>query len=409
MILVLLCLLFMPSTICSMDTTFNKPSSTLPKIHFSTPGLTSFEFTFSRSKSTESFNDFEQRVPLLAFNGPEDLLSKFIDPSLPRTNTAKVGQAIFSGTQKILEYNLSFSKNFNNGIFLSMETIIADVYTSDICLHPVSKTCLLLAEEEINQNTELKNFIDTFYEKFIPHTCSVFHQKVWGPSFFTLGYAKNWQHFTHIDFINFSIKAGLAIPVIAIDDVNPGEDVNGTVFRIPAHVRFNYGLPLQANVEVGFLDWLNIGACTIIIPYISNDTLVRLNPTRTNNVLFAQDKVLSKVHNRPFVYINSYIEAEEFLPKLSMVFGLSYAKQFETYYCPHDSDTFVPEIVNQYSLHKEWERAALTLETKIDFATEEKTYLPTITFSYVYPFYGRSTYAPYVIGSGISFDIMSRF
>ncbi len=388
-----------------MGTTFLKPASILPKTRFATPNLTSLEFQVVRAKATESYNEFEQRVPLLSFHGAEDLLNRFINPTLPYNDTTKTGQAFFSGNLKVHEFGFTFDKNFTDGIFFSFEGTITNAIFDNIGVLPVSSTCRLLSEEEISQNAELTNYLKTFHNKFLADSCE-FTFKQAGPLFFTLGYAKNFQHFEHADFVDVSIKAGVAVPSINLNTTNSTDQ---NIFKIPTYSRVNIGIPIQASFEAGFYEWLNISATGILIPFISNDVIMRLNPTATNNILLSQDQVLTKVRHHPFIYFDTYIAAEHLIPQFTCILGISYAKQFKTTYQPCDMQKYPESIVNKYSLHKPWEILSLTFEAEVDFSTIQKQSFPRLKIIYVHPIYGKSIYKSAVFAGQFALEFSYDF
>lgn len=389
----------------SMSTIFIKPTTMFPKNRFARPGLTSLQCQIARATIKESFNELEERAPLLAFDGPEDLLNRFLDPTLAFNDTTKVGQALFDGLIKIHEYGFMFEKNFNNNIFFSCNSTVTQGTGSNIQLYPVSKKGQRLTPQQIDADANLKNYLERFNQEILENGNRTFEETVIGPSFFTLGYAKNHQEFKRIDFFNYSFNAGFMLPSIDILDSNTSQK---TPFSVPTYARKNIGFPLQVNAEIGFLNWLNIGACGIVIPFVSNDKIVRINPTETKNILLSNDNVLCNIHHKPFIYFSAHFEADEFLPKTTFLAGISYAKQHETTYQPHD-EKYECDIVNTYSLHKSWERVTLTLEAQVDFATEEHEYYPRVKFIYTHPFYGKSVYKSTAGAGQIGIDIFASF
>lgn len=403
--LFLLILNLLSSFCWGMGTTFIKPTTIIPKVRIATPGLTSFETQFVRAAANESYNEFEQRVPLLSFHGTEDLLQRFIDQTLPYNSTQKVGQALFAADMRAHEYGFTFEKNFYNEIFFSFEGTITNTIFKNIEILPVNKRCRLLSKQEIEDSPDLKKFLTTFHNEFIPN-CSSSEQKNIGPLFFTLGYAKNNQNFTRADYVDYSFKAGFFVPQFSINTTNSSEQ---QTFKIPTYQRVNIGIPIQGNIEAGFYEWLNFGAAGIVIPFISNDTFMRLNPTPTNNILFSNDEVLTKVSHSPFIYFDCYIAAEQLIPHFSIVLGFSYAKQFKTKYVPCNLQKYPTKIINHYSLHKPWEIACITLETEVDFATARNKSYPRFKFILAQPIYGKSIFKSWVLAGQCAIEIIANF
>lgn len=381
--------LSIPAFDYAMGSIFIKPTTDFPKTRFANPGLTSFEVQYARATVKEAYNETSDRVPALSFHGPEDLLKRFLDKSLPYNDTATVGQALFDGIIKLHEFGFNFTKNFENNIFFAVETTVTNIEASNIKLYPVSPKGRYLTSQEINADAELKEFIEKFQKNILEEGARTFEEKSVGPSAITIGYAKSYDDFKHIDFINYSVQGGLWLKPLNLlvenfEEEKPFDEINNS--------RQNLGIPIQANIEIGTLNWFNIGACGLVVPFISSDNMVRLNPTATNNIFFSNDIVLSKVHHHPFIYFNTYFQAEELLPKLTLLAGISYEKQFRTVYEPHDTQRYPCDIINEHSLHKPWQRLTVTFEAELDLAKEEKRVMPRIKFIYAHPFWGKSVY-----------------
>ena len=402
--LTIFCCLTIASLCWGMDSSFTKPANSLPRVRFATQNLNSFDIQFVRGKANQSFNEFEQEVPLLSFHGPEDLLNRFIDSDLPYDDTTTVGQAFFDGELRIFEYGLTFNKNFSNNVYVSCAANISNTKFKNITVLPVSNTCRLLSEEEIDSDTNLKNYLTTLQTELINdcnHSCYNL-----GPLFCSLGYAKNYQHFEHADFVDISFQAGIALPPY---NVNNNRLEQEQTFKAPTYQRVNIGIPIQASVEAGFYEWLNVSATGLVMPFFSNDTMMRLNPTETNNILLSNDFVLTKVQQYPFVYFDAYIAADELVPKAVLILGCSYAKQFKTVYTPQDTEKYDPDIVNQYSLHKPWNLLNLNFEAEFVFATEHKPSYPRFKFVYIYPLHGQSVYKTSLLNGQVGLDISYKF
>lgn len=403
MIILILLLALLPSTCCPMATTFTLPMS-IYKTRYATPDLTTVLWQASQTHATQAKNCKGQTVPLLAFSGKEDLLNRFIDPTLSYNNTDRVGQALFSG-KLIGTINLFHTEiNLKKGFFLGNKIAFSQYTLKNIEVHPISPTGRWLSPEEIDNDPALAHYLPVFYEKILQNG-RPFQDYLCNVLCFTAGWAKNWQYFSHADFINISLQTGVQIPPFSVNSC-----CDSHIFKIPMYQYYDVGIPFEADIEVGLLNWLNIGFEGLTTFFISTTKYIQLNPSATQNTILPSSCVLTKIHHQPFMYAHTYLEADELIPKLSLLCGFTYAKQFETSYHPIDNDKYPCNIVNKYSLHKPWARATMNLELQIDCSTSEPTKCsPRLKFLYIQPIYEQATYKTRLLGGELAIDISGDF
>lgn len=403
MIIFILLLALLPTACCPMATTFTLPMS-IYKTRYATPDLTTVLWQESQTHATQAKDCNGNNVPLLAFCGQEDLLNRFINPALAYNDTSSVGQAVFSG-KLIGNINLFHTEvNLKDGFFLGNKIAFSQYTLKNVLVHPVSSTGRWLTDEEIKADTALADYLPVFYQKILQNG-QPFQDYICNVLCFTAGWAKNWQHFIHADFINISLQTGVQVPPFSVNSC-----CNNDIFKIPMYQYYNVGIPLEADIEIGLLNWLNIGLEGLATFFISNSKFIQLNPSPTQNTLLPSSCVFTKVHHYPFVYTHAYLEADEILPKISFLCGFTYAKQFKTTYEPVDSEKYPCDIVNKYSLHQPWVRATFNIEFQIDCtANEPSKCSPRLKFLYIQPIYEQATYKTRLLGGELAIDISGNF
>lgn len=402
MILCILVLLCFPLAHYPMATSFTLPMN-IYKTRFSTPHLKTFLWQATQTKATESKNECGQTVPLLSFSGKEDLLNRFIDATLPYNDTSSVGQALLSGTL-LGNINLFLSEiNIDNGIYFGNKIAFSQLTLKNIGVHPISPSGQCLTEEEIQNDPSLSAYLPIFYKNILQNG-SPLQESFCSALYFTIGWAKNWQHFTHADFINISIQTGIQVPPFTLDSC-----CSRTLFKIPTYPQYGVGFPFEIDAEFGFLNWLNIGLEGIATFFISTEKTIQLNPSATNNTILPSSSVAAKIHQYPFLYVHTYLEADEFIPKISLLCGVTYAKQFQTTYTPIDQQKYPCTIINNYSLHKPWTRITCNVELQADFTFEPTKCSPRLKFLYIQPVYEQATYQTRLLGGEFAIDISGTF
>lgn len=382
--------LFLTFSTClqAMNTTFRHQPNSFPQPRFATKNLGSWELNVAHQVANHSFNGDGNVVGLLDFNGPTNLLKRFVNTALPYNNSETFGTAVMSGNMSTLQYNFAAFQNFGSHFFATAQTTYSIDSLKNFSIAPLrNNNCQFLTQAEIDSNPALKTYLQDLTKLLTPDNCNtgVIQNSV-GPSIFTVGYTTSLQHFEYVDFVDITAQTGFCVPVTELDNKCL------KLSALPYNHNVNLGLPFMLNVAVGLYDWLNFGGTGLVIAYIKNDQIIPLNTTATTNSVLIDQKALVQVQHHPFIYFNAYIEAEQIIPKLTLLFGVSYAKQFSTCYKSSDSAKFSNTIINNYPTHKPWEILNLTFSGEIDLSTEESTMMPRIKCMYILPIWGISVF-----------------
>jgi len=383
-----------------MDTTFGSPTTFISGPRFATKNLTSFDSAISYYKADSSYNCKGQKTALFSYGGGEDLLKRFVDQSLPKTDTSSVGKALIGGKFTFENYSLAYTQNLGENFYFSLESSLSNVDVRNLTINPISTNGHCLSASEINANPTLKNYLTKLDKLIYSDDKIAFFYNVIGPSFLTAGYTKHFQDFSYIDFIDATLFTGIAIPIINISNKST------TIFSVPIYNYVCLGVPLQASVMVALYDWLNIGGNALVIPFIQSESIVALNRTKTNNVIFLTESGQASINHQPFVYFDSYIQAEQLIPHLSFTAAASYMKQNKTIYEALDQVKFPKDIINAFPAHRPWQAAYVTLCAEIDLATESYKNLPHFQIVYVLPIWGKSVFKTWAISAQMSIDII---
>lgn len=401
---IILLLILIPSTALGMWTTFQSPTPCFPQPRYARNNLTSWELIFYSNKASESYNSCGQIVPLLNFAKSQDLFKNFVDSSLPYNDQQTFGKAYLPATYACSNYGFKLIQNIGSNFFLHCATKLSNENLKNITIQPIHANGIPLTPQEINADPALKIYLTKLNKIIgIDDACSTISNTFIGQSFLTLGYTKSLQDFTSIDFIDFSIQAGILIPEINLDQQNKIL----SVFQYNKTI--NFGIPILASCAVGMYDWLNIGVSGMIMPFINNDQIIPLNTTPTHNLLLVSHHGLCSVHQEPLIYFNTYLEAERLIPGLTLLAGLSYAKQHKTCFQSQDQNTFPNNLINAYPTKLPWEILDTTFSCELDLATDDAKMLPRIKFVYVMPLWGKSIFKTSTISGQIGLEIVYDF
>ncbi len=391
---------FATVSIHAMDTTFGSPTTFITVPRFATRNLTSFDGAISYYKADSSYNCKGQKTALFSYGGPEDLLKRLVDPTLSKTDTSSVGKALLGGKFTFENYSLAYTQNIGENFYFSLESSLSNVDVRNVTINPINSKGHCLSPSEINSNSTLKNYLTKLDKLIFSDDKDAFFYSVIGPSFLTAGYTRHFQDFSYIDFIDATFFTGIAVPIINISDTST------TIFTVPIYNYVCLGVPLQASVMVALYDWLNVGGNALVIPFISSESIVAFNTTKTNNIIFLTESGQALVQHKPFIYFDSYIQAEQLIPYVSFTAAASYMKQNKTIYNAVDQVMFPNDVINTFPAHRPWQAAYVTLCAELDVATESYKNLPHFQLVYVIPIWGRSVFKSWAISAQMSIEIV---
>lgn len=394
----------MPRFFYGMATTFETTSSSFPKPRFARKDLTSLELYVTHDYAKSSYDKNGNETALLSYHGPHDLYNRFVDPKLPYNDTQNMGKALLSGIYSDMNYALSISQNIGSHFFISLSSSYTQSVIKDFTILPIKNNCFIMTPDEINAQPGLTEYLKKLYQKLNPSSCGLpIPESLAGPTFLSCGYCTSLRHFSTIDLLDLTFEFGFLLPEFTLDTPTPN-----VLSVFPPEAIVNIGVAMITSAAVGMYDWLNIGGTVIVMPYIPNDTVIPLNTTMTTNNIFIDQEGLCFVQHKPFVYANAYIESEQLIPHITVLAGLSYAKQYPSYYRAQDTKKFPTKIINASPTDPEWSCLNLTIEGEYDFADHNSKHLPRITFVYVRTLWGSavfktSTYAG-IFGLELTYD-----
>lgn len=366
-----------------MDATFNTPSIDFAHPRFTQPYMTSFEFYTSYNKANASYNCKSQKVQLLDFAGMTTLSVDLINPTINPIDNTNFGQAHFAASWSALKYHFGVIQNLGSHFFINAATHIIDQEYRNLRIIPINNTLQPLTQSEIDSQPEFKQYLDNLEHK-INQSCH-FSRKI-GPTYATLGYTNNFQNLQHLDFFDITAQIGIWFSGYQAP-------AKTTSFNTDPNLIPNIGIPIQLNVAIGLYDWLNIGSCALVIPFITTTAIM---PVSTNtNPLLINTVRSSTVKAEPMLYVNTYLEADQFIPYTTILAGVYYLKQHKI--CT-DANTLKP-----------WETITITLSADFDLAKKYQKVLPHIKLSYVCPVWGHNTFKTSAFAGSFGIDIVYEF
>ena len=176
-----------------------KPDSFFQTPYFAQDNFTNIAVNISGGFASQGYNQQGQKIPYLQQFGQETLLRQFTDQSLSHDNTESVGQGFLDGQFHVREIILSCYKNMNKGYFVESAVVIQDLLINHIDIAYAPHTTL--TDNRIQYLEQLQQKLPENLNQ-----SGMFTTAVYG------GYTKSFVNFTHLDFIDLTIKTGFMSP-----------------------------------------------------------------------------------------------------------------------------------------------------------------------------------------------------
>ena len=376
------------STILSMTTAMYKPASAMPSPDFAKKNLTILSSTYSFGSTNNAYNEFGNPCNPLEIYGSETLSSKLLPPwmiqqfllTISPDLVNNLGSVNFQGKFEVKEVYLEATKNLIHGFFIQGALLVRDLQVHSISMQPNLNPNLTSTQAQ-TVITTLTNALNTY--GLLEPTGGLRKYGIL-QSYILGGWSRHFQTLEHVDFIDFSIKAGLCFP----EETNLNTTTN--LFSFPFPANRHIGVPISASIAAGFLDWLTIGGTMICMPWFKTMSIFTMNPTGSNTTLLIPFQGMAIAHKNAFYYASAYMQADHFIKGLSCKLAYSYTSNGQTTLEPLDTITFPTNLVNQNPSLQGWYAHTIWGELEYDFCTRDNPNMPTIKLFYTSPLAGKN-------------------
>ncbi len=366
-----------------------KPDSFFQKPYFHQDNFANISAIFSGGFASQAYNQTGQKVPYLQQFGSENLLKKFTDSSLANSDLDSFGQGQLTGEFHVREMILSCYKNMIHGFFIEGATAIQDLYMDAISVEFINNS-LSLTEEQTNYLQDLQHLLPRSIGRSGMFTTAVY-----------AGLSKTFLDFTHIDFIDLTVKTGFMSPQ-AMSNNTP------SMLQLPVG-NINVGYPVIAVASLGVLDWITVGCNGSVIPWQSATKTIPMNNTLSGNNLLVPESGVAIVQRGPLLATSIYFEADHFHHGLSGTIAYSYTKSCAYTITPIDQIQFPIALANQSALLDSWSLGSLYMQFDIDFACESNPNAAVVTVFCNIPIAGQLCPKTTLFGSSCSLQLSYTF
>lgn len=366
-----------------------KPDSFFQTPYFAQDDFTNIAVNISGGFASQAYNQKGHKVPYLQQFGTETFLKQFTDQSLSHDNTENFGQGFLDGQFHVREIIVSCYKNMNKGYFLESAIVIQDLSINHIDIAYTPN--IILTENHLQYLEQLQQKLPESLNQ-----SGMFTTAVYG------GYTKSFVHFTHLDFIDLTIKTGFMSPQAMTKNYD-------SFLQMPYYGNLNFGYPIIATGSMGLLDWITLGMNGSIVPWQTTTKTIPLKNTISENTLLGMQPGLATIARGPLCVASLYFQADHFHQGTSAMIGYSYTKSYPYTITPFDIMNFSDQTSNSSQLTDDWSFGSLYMQFDVDFATHCKPNSPLLTFYCNIPIAGHFCPKTTIFGSAYNLQISYKF
>ncbi|MGZ6250498.1 MAG: hypothetical protein ACXWL2_00560 [Candidatus Chromulinivorax sp.] len=277
-----------------------------PEIFFYTPQKTKkemgeFDMTVSAGKTNKGFNRYGAIVPFLQEYGSEDLLLRFLDPTLPDTNTEKLGSILFTGDLNITRFNLYYSKNICHNLFFGIGTIPQSLTAGNINMD-------ITLDRQLTQD---ETFLLNNFQNTIPKNLDVSGLLT---TFLDIGFNKEWENFNLIDGLQFYITGTIGTPQWI-------HATESTLLQYPlsGNIAFNYSV--TPIIEIDLNKNITIGCFGTIISFQPQTTTIPIQKASANNHILLDHAITGILQIGRIFAADLYVEWKNIVKNMNATIG----------------------------------------------------------------------------------------
>lgn len=361
------------------------PNLIFHKPYNAQPYLADYHMAFAAGQTDKAYNEHGSTVPFLQQYGTEDLLKRFLDPTLPKQNTETVGSIAFSGVFNFQRLNLFYNKNIHHHMFFGIATTIQNLSVNNIT------TDITLTETLTDQEKQKLALFESKIPKQI-NSSGIYATSI------NFGYNKLYTHFKSLEFLQFFIQGSLGIPQWLYGH-------NLTILQYPLGGNIAFSYPITTTVKLGVSKNLNIGAFGLLIPMQPTELSAPINHTQSNNQLLLTEIARIQIRPKPVFSTSFYIETHNFLPHWMATIAYSYTYGMEWKIKSFNEALYPVDTINHNKLLNGFSISSLLFEINYNFAHDENSNAPTIGFFYSLPLAGNFYPQIQIIGGSYNMQI----
>lgn len=382
--------------------------------------LATFEAEIMGGRATKGYNSLKDKVNVLDIYGINHLgvlgtnangnpstdigASKLLTLALYGGNDSDLDIGVrFDGKYSMFEANLSYTQNFCNGFFLSINLPVKKLKISGVQEHDVTTVEAKAVIAAVGSNA-LSAILKNLQGTLDPYDLSIADasQTGIGDILVTGGWTCNHDDIENLDFLDTTIKLGVSIPSAKKRDQDKA-------FELALGHEGHTGIAASFDLGVGFYEWMTLGAHIGGLFFLDKTMNMRM---QTNDRQSGWLKLLKgdAEHDMGNIWdAGGYLKADHIFKGVSLMFGYNYVHKGKDSLTPENTTIFGTSHVNADDMLKGWTQHAVTVTLEYDMAEEGRRWNPHFSIFYSRPVKGKYIFVSDVGGGTAGVNVAMDF
>lgn len=348
---------------------------------------------------TQNLRSLGEGVPNKDLSTYPDLLMSLLS-QIPACNN-QFGRYSFCGTFKGFDADFMITQNFTHGLFATI-----DIPVKSLCINSItSKDLSPVAPAVPNQGNQIWQAFQVELPEILKKydlSLGSWKKSGVGDISIMLGWTRNDTRTEHLDFVDYTLQAGVLVPSAAQRNPN-------IVFSLPLGYDGHVGMPLIADVGLGLYDWLTfcLHLDTVVLFNKTKDIRMKTSPAQSGFIKLAKGR--ATINPGFIVNAGGLLKADHVLKGFSLGIGYTFSyKGHDTLY-PCDCTTFNSFVASDDEMYKEWTMHTIHLQADYDLNHEDWVVGPRLGLFCDWYVGGKRSFITHTYGGMLGFDINLGF
>ena len=376
-----------------------------PRIFFGEPRLarswlTSIDINVRGGHALNGFDGNGNQVNALAIYGCENL--HVITQNVPQeildcneecllnnlwrheSNSLCFGKLAITGKCSAMEFLPVITQNFANGFFASLSIPIKKVSIKDLFFNDLTPRESLAPDIAFMPWQTTMNNIEYNMCRYGVYL-GPSKNKGLGDIQLLGGWTFNYEDTTTVDYIDFTLAAGINIPTSHIASSN-------APWCLPLGYEGHIGIPLVVTASSGIFDWLTVGVQTGALWFNTKQRIVSIKTACDQQGWISLVRASARVKKGTNWHIDEYLKLDHLIGGFSLVLGFAH---------DHANQT---RFANSTQRELPWTMTAFNFMLECDFATFKHPNAPRLAFTIDKVIHGKRIMDTALFGSYLGVD-----
>jgi len=397
----------------------HRPSQTAHETRYERNCLGTFEVEMMYGRASKAFDGSKDKVSVLRLYGRQ-LLTQLaqsagnggtsdLDAALQDLATSVAIDADrrldigvhYDGKYTLFETNVSYTQNFCNGFFGTINLPIKRLKISDI-----SRTHVTSDAASAGITTEIETVLDELTDANLITNYNLSIAEVSssgiGDLLVAAGWTCNHDDVENLDFLDTTIQLGVSIPTAKKRDQDKA-------FELALGYEGHTGITASFDLGIGFYEWMTLGAHVGGVFFLDKTRNLRLQRITDENGWLKLHKGDAKVDMGNIWHAGGHLKADHIFKGFSLMLGYNYVHKGNDNVTPENLTFFPSAAANADSMLGGWTQHAVTVTLEYDMAEEGRRWNPYFSVFYSRPLKGKYIFISDVGGGTAGVNVAMDF